>query len=101
MTNDAPPTVSGKEGLILELLADAGDRYGLELVEASGGQLKRGTVYVTLGRMEDKGFVSSAQEERAPGAIGLPRRLYRLTPLGRRARAARIAFARKLAWEEP
>jgi DNA-binding PadR family transcriptional regulator len=51
--------------------------------------------------MEDKGFVTSAQEERAPGAIGLPRRLYRLTPLGRRARAARIAFARKLAWEEP
>jgi PadR family transcriptional regulator, regulatory protein PadR len=93
------PTVSGKEALILELLADAGDRYGLELVEASGGQLKRGTVYVTLGRMEDKGFVTSAQEARAASAIGLPRRLYRLTPLGRRARAARAAFTRKLAWE--
>jgi DNA-binding PadR family transcriptional regulator len=51
--------------------------------------------------MEDKGYVTSAQEERAPGAIGLPRRLYRLTPLGRRARAARTAFTRKLAWEEP
>ncbi|MET0552378.1 MAG: helix-turn-helix transcriptional regulator, partial [Vicinamibacteria bacterium] len=83
MSDDSTPTVSGKEALILELLADAADRYGLELVEASAGRLKRGTVYVTLGRMEDKGFVTSVQEERAPGAIGLPRRLYRLTPLGR------------------
>jgi PadR family transcriptional regulator len=101
MSESGAPTVSAKEALILELLADAGDRYGLELVEASDGLLKRGTVYVTLGRMEDKGYVTSAQEERVPGAIGLPRRLYRLTPLGRRARAARAAFARKLAWEEP
>ena len=99
--NDSPaPTVPGKEALILELLADAGDRYGLELVEASEGRLKRGTVYVTLGRMEGKGYVTSVQEERATGAIGLPRRLYRLTPFGRRARAARAAFARKLAWED-
>jgi PadR family transcriptional regulator, regulatory protein PadR len=101
MSDNGPPTVSAKEALVLELLADAGDRYGLELVEASGGSLKRGTVYVTLGRMEDKGFVTSMQEERASGAIGLPRRLYRLTPLGRRARAARAAFTQKLAWEEP
>jgi PadR family transcriptional regulator, regulatory protein PadR len=100
MTDTVGPTVSGKEAMILELLADAGDRYGLELVEASEGRLKRGTVYVTLGRMEDKGYVTSVQEERAPGAIGLPRRLYRLTPLGRRARAARAAFTRKLAWED-
>ena len=32
-----------KERLILELLQD-GERYGLELVDASGGALKRGTV---------------------------------------------------------
>ena len=92
------PTVSGKEALILDLLATAGDRYGLELVEASGGLLKRGTVYVTLSRMEDKGYVTSVQEARAAGAIGLPRRLYRLTALGRRAREAWMVVSRKLAW---
>ncbi len=92
------PTVSGKEALILELLAAAGERYGLELVEASGGRLKRGTVYVTLGRMEDKGYVASAQEARSPGAISLPRRMYRLTPLGRRAREAWAIVSKKLAW---
>ena len=93
------PTVSRKEALILELLATAGDRYGLELVEASDGRLKRGTVYVTLSRMEDKGYVTSEQEAKAPDAIGLPRRRYRLTALGRRAREAWVLVSRKLAWE--
>jgi len=67
--------------LILERLRD-GDKYGLELVESSGGRLKRGTIYVTLGRMERKGFVTSRQESQPPGAIGLPRRLYTATAYG-------------------
>ena len=56
--------------------------YGLELVDSSNGTLKRGSVYVILSRMEAKGFVESRQEERQPGAIGLPRRLYRATEYG-------------------
>lgn len=68
---------------MLQLLAANGDLYGLQLVAASGGRLKRGTVYVTLGRMEDKGFVTSAPGE-TPQSGGLPRRLYTATPLGRR-----------------
>jgi DNA-binding PadR family transcriptional regulator len=75
------PSISGTESLVLELLND-GERYGLELVEASGGRLKRGTVYVALGRMEHKGFVESRQEEQPAGAIGLPRRLYKVTAYG-------------------
>ena len=39
--------------------------YGLQLVEQSEGALKRGTVYVTLGRMEAKGLVESEQESRS------------------------------------
>jgi DNA-binding PadR family transcriptional regulator len=73
--------MSATESLVLELLRGA-ERYGLELVERSGGRLKRGTVYVTLGRMERKGFVESRQEPQAPGAIGLPRRLYQATAYG-------------------
>ena len=64
------------------------ERYGLELVDASGGALKRGSVYVILARMEEKGFVESWQEERTQGASGLPRRLYRATPYGRKVHAA-------------
>ena len=33
--------------------------YGLDLVAESRGKLKRGSVYVTLGRMEQKGLVRS------------------------------------------
>jgi DNA-binding PadR family transcriptional regulator len=81
------PTVSSTESLILDLL-QSDTRYGLELVEASGGRLKRGSIYVTLGRMEAKGFLESHQEDRHPGAIGLPRRLYRATAYGLKVRDA-------------
>jgi DNA-binding PadR family transcriptional regulator len=81
------PSISATESLILDLL-EAGERFGLEMVEVSGGRLKRGSIYVTLGRMETKGFVESRQEARAPGAIGLPRRLYRATSYGLKVRDA-------------
>ena len=97
--NDTLPTLSGKEGIVLDLLAERGEMYGLELVAASGGGLKRGTVYVTLGRMEDKGYVESRQEERQAGAIGLPRRLYRATPLGMRVRDAWALLRQTLAFQ--
>ena len=88
-----------KEHLILELLTSEGPQYGLQLVERSDGALKRGTVYVTLGRMEAKGLVESQQEALSPGGIGLPRRIYRPTALGERMLRAWTAFARELAWE--
>jgi DNA-binding PadR family transcriptional regulator len=87
-----------KERLILEALSSGGPQFGLQLVDESRGRLKRGTVYVTLGRMERKGFITSEQEVPQPGAIGLPRRLYRTTPLGERALSAWAAFTRELAW---
>jgi len=75
------PSMSATESLILELLRGR-EHFGLELIDSSGGRLKRGSVYVLLSRMEAKGFVESRQEDRAPGAIGLPRRLYRATEYG-------------------
>lgn len=86
------PRLSGTERLILELLVEHGELFGLAMVEASGGRLKRGTVYVTLGRMEDKGYLDSRQEPLPPGATGLPRRLY--TPTGH---ALRVLDAWRLA----
>jgi len=75
------PSISPTESLVLDLL-EAREHFGLELVETSRGSLKRGSIYVTLGRMEVKGFVESRQEERPAGAIGLPRRLYKATAYG-------------------
>jgi hypothetical protein len=51
----------------------AGKLYGLAMVELSEGRLKRGTVYVTLNRMEEKGYLESEQESEPPVTGGLPR----------------------------
>jgi DNA-binding PadR family transcriptional regulator len=69
------------ERLILSLLSTNGASYGLQLVEASGGRLKRGGIYVTLGKMEGKGLVSSTLQDDG-------RRIYELEGLGHRALAA-------------
>jgi DNA-binding PadR family transcriptional regulator len=78
--------LSTLESLILDLLAAHAPTYGLDLVASSRGRLKRGSIYVTLGRMEQKGLVRSRLEER-PGE-GPPRRLYEPTALGLRALVA-------------
>ena len=76
------PRLSGKEYLILDLLSAGGRLYGLELVRRSEGHLKRGTVYVTLQRMEEKGLVASQLEQLDEPRPGLARRLYQPTPSG-------------------
>jgi PadR family transcriptional regulator PadR len=93
------PKLSAKETLILELLVERSEMYGLELVAASGKQLKRGTVYVTLGRMEDKGYITSHVEAAPSAAGGLPRRMYVATPLGRRLLTAWSKLARQFVAE--
>ena len=90
------PSLSDKERVILELLGRAGRMYGLELVAASDGALKRGTVYVTLGRMEIKGYLASSLDEEASPQGGLPRRLYQPTPYGRELLAAWTSAHRRL-----
>lgn len=83
-TEDHVPTLSAKEALLLELLlaTPASEKYGLQMVADSKGQLSRGTIYVTLSRMEDKGYVASRPEEAEHPTSGIPRRLYRVTGYG-------------------
>jgi PadR family transcriptional regulator, regulatory protein PadR len=100
---EAIPSLSPKEATILRLLlASRKEMYGLQIVAESEGAIGRGTVYVTLSRMEDKGFVESKQETPPEGATGLPRRLYRVTGEGSRVlraweRAARVLRGAKVA----
>jgi len=91
------PRLSAKETLILELLARGEELYGLQFVAASKGRLKRGTVYVTLGRMEAKGYVTARAEDAPAGAGGMPRRLYEATPHGVRVLKAWSMMAQHLA----
>ncbi len=75
------PKLSTKEAVILDLLVNQGSMYGLEMIRASD-ELKRGTVYVTLGRMAEKGYVKSYLENAPEG--GVARRVYQATGHGKR-----------------
>ena len=73
--------------------------YGLELVAESKGVLKRGTVYVVLGRMQQKGYVEAEPEKYSDDSGLVPRRMYRATALGLRVLRAWTVAAESLAWE--
>lgn len=91
------PRLSKTERLILDLLVADGELFGLQMVERAAGALKRGTVYVTLGRMQEKAYLDSRQEALPEGAIGLPRRLYRPTAYALKILAAWHAAERTFA----
>jgi DNA-binding PadR family transcriptional regulator len=95
------PRISRTERIILDLLVRDEELYGLQIVERSNGAVKRGTVYVTLGRMQEKGYVESRTESPVPGAIGLPRRLYRPTAYGAAVLKAWTRMATALARLRP
>lgn len=77
------PFATETELKVLALLEENVGMYGLELVRQSGGKLKRGTIYVTLGRLEERGLVRSAVLKK-PGHPGLPRPVYSITKDGYR-----------------
>ena len=77
------------ETMILSVL-DRGDAHGLEILrrleEAGCGalKLKEGSLYPALYRLEAAGEVGAAWEEQHKGRRGARRRIYRLTPKGKR-----------------
>lgn len=92
-TSDNFPRLSNKEFIILEMLVNKDEMYGLEMVSASEGELKRGTIYVTLQRMIDKDFVESKNETRNESETGIIRRKYQITVFGEKVfRAQELAL---------
>lgn len=68
--------------VVSALLADpAADRYGLDLMKATG--LPSGTLYPVLQRLQQAGWIAAHWEQIDPVAQGRPaRRYYRLTAQG-------------------
>jgi PadR family transcriptional regulator PadR len=93
------PRLSSKEKVILELLVANGSMYGLQLVAQSHGELKRGTVYVTLGRMEQKGLILSESEKLSDNSGLVPRRMYKPTPFGLRVLEIWTRLTQEFTWE--
>ena len=80
---------------ILRLLTTGRRLYGLEMVKESD-KLKRGTIYVYLGRMEEKEWINS-EAEKNPAEAGLPRRRYWITGKGQRVFDRAIEMQRQYA----
>ena len=75
------------------------DAYGVPIVEEierrTGRSVARAAVYVTLRRLEEKGFISSWMSDPTPERGGKGRRYAKLEPEGARAlREARQAAER-------
>ncbi len=93
MANSSPPPSLGEfEQLVLLALLRLGpDGYGAtirrEIETRTGRELAISAVYVTLGRLEDKGLVRSRIGAPTPERGGRRRKHYALLPVGRRALA--------------
>jgi DNA-binding PadR family transcriptional regulator len=84
----------GKEGflgefeqmLLLAVLRLGDEAYGVRLMEelegSVGRRVSRGSVYVTLDRLEDKGWIASETAQASGGRGGRPRRIVSVTPDG-------------------
>src|SRR5687767_12305290 len=78
------------EQLILFSLLQLGENaYGVTIREViherTGRSVSSGAIYTALGRLEERGMVSSRIGEPTPGRAGRPRKYYQLKPAGARA----------------
>jgi PadR family transcriptional regulator PadR len=62
-----------------------------EIEARTGRNVSPGAIYTTLGRLEERGLVSSEVVPAETGRVGRPRKRYTIRPAG--ARALRDAYA--------
>lgn len=91
------------EQLVLTAVVTLGENaYGVTIHKrvrdlASSVSVTLGAIYVTLDRLEDKGYVSSWLSEPTAARGGRAKRCYRLEASGERALRESIATARRMA----
>ncbi len=65
-----------------------GEAYGTRIIQeienATGTRVKSGSLYITLDRLEAKGYVTSRVADPEPGRGGRPKRYMTVTPAGLR-----------------
>lgn len=92
------------EQLVLtSILALREDAYGVTIHAkvqelAAPKRISLGAIYVTLDRLEDKGFIASLLSDPTPERGGRAKRLYRLEALGERALQESAVTAKRI-WD--
>jgi PadR family transcriptional regulator, regulatory protein PadR len=86
--------------LLLAILQVGDDAYGIpirdEALRCTGRELALGTIYKTLGRLEEKGFVKARVGAPTPVRGGRRTRCYTVTAAGRRALRQTLTGLRRL-----
>ena len=90
------------EQLVLLALLRVGDgAYGVpihaELLKSAKRDVTLGTIYKTLSRLEDKGFVRSFEGAPTAQRGGRRTRCFAMTPVGRRTLRASLETLRRMA----
>jgi len=87
--------------VLLAVMRVGDDAYGVpvhdEIVRLARRDLTLGTVYKTLSRLEDKGYVRSHEGDPTPQRGGRRTRCFAVTPAGRKALQASLATLRRMA----
>ena len=111
--NKRPPAHLGElEQMVLLALVRLGEgAYGIlvreEITRRAGRELTVGSVYKTLLRLEEKGFIAARQGEPTPERGGRRKTHYSVLPPGQRALQYSLAALRRmtrgldLVWEGP
>lgn len=98
--SDLAPLGSFEEQVMLAVLRTGPEAYGMqvrrELEEVTNRDVTVGSVYITLDRLEAKGFVTSARA--APRGESASRRVFSITPRGAQALAETRAMRERL-WD--
>ena len=75
--------------ILFSILRLGGNAYGVSIrdtiEERTGRSVSAGAIYTALGRLEERGLVSSRVGEPTAGRAGRPRKYYALEPEGARA----------------
>lgn len=77
-----------EEVVLLAILAVDENAYGVPIrarIEEAGRKTSVGALYVTLDRLQDKGFVESWEGEATPQRGGRAKKYFRVTGTGRDA----------------
>jgi PadR family transcriptional regulator PadR len=87
--------------VLLAILRTRGDAYGMmirrEIEKRTGRNTSIGAVYLTLERMEQKGFVTSDLGEATPERGGRAKRFFTVNPSGRQALRESLNAVSKMA----
>jgi DNA-binding PadR family transcriptional regulator len=67
-----------------------------EIERRSGRKVSRGSIYITLDRLEEKGLLRSRVSESTQAPSGRPRRLFRVTAAGQRAAKHSVALLARM-----